>query len=209
MSPGIWIAVALGVLAIALALLVALRTELTRARGGKVLAFLAIFLLPLAAAYSGFQQQMESSESTQFCLSCHVMTDFGRSLYVDDPSYIPAVHFQNRLVPRDAACYTCHTDYTLFGTVHSKFRGLRHLYVEYLGTIPKPEQIRLYTPYNNRECLHCHADARPFLEAKAHHRQPGLMDKLTSNRVSCLSSGCHDIVHDVGDLPHATFWKGH
>ena len=66
------------------------------------------------------------------------MHDFGQSLYVDDPSYIPAKHFQNNLVPRDRACYTCHTDYTMFGTMHSKLRGLRHVYVQYLGKIPRP-----------------------------------------------------------------------
>lgn len=208
MSPSAFFAVALGAVAVAIALLVALRTELTRARGGKILAFLAIFILPLAALWGGFNEQMQRSESTQFCLSCHVMTDFGRSLRVDDPSYIPAVHYQNRLVPRDAACYTCHTDYTLFGGVHSKLRGLRHLYVEYLGHIPAPEKIHLYSPYNNRECLHCHAGARPFLEAKAHNRQPGLMAKIASNQVSCMTSGCHDTVHDVASLKAATFWKG-
>jgi len=76
------------------------------------------------------------------------MYDFGRSLHVDDPSYIPARHFQNNLIPRDQPCYTCHTDYTLFGTIHAKFRGLRHIYVEYFGKVPHPADIRLYTPFN-------------------------------------------------------------
>jgi hypothetical protein len=72
------------------------------------------------AAGLGFSEHMERAESTQFCLSCRVMLDFGQSLYVDDPSYIPARHFQNNLVPRERACCTCHTDYAIFGTVHAK-----------------------------------------------------------------------------------------
>lgn len=208
MTLSAWFAILLAVLAIALAVLLALHTELTRARGGKILAFLAVFVLPAAAVWGGFQEQMQRSESTRFCLSCHVMSEFGQSLRADDPSFVPAVHFQNNLVPRDAACYTCHTDYTLFGTVHAKMRGMRHVYVEYFGHIPKPEDIHLYTPYNNRECLHCHAGMRVFLEAKAHQRNPAMMQQILANKLSCVSSGCHDVVHNVSDLKDVTFWKG-
>ena len=60
-------------------------------------------------------------------------------------------------VPPDHACFTCHTDYALFGDYKAKWRGVHHVLVQYLGKIPKPEEIKLYTAYNNRECLHCHA----------------------------------------------------
>jgi cytochrome c-type protein NapC len=188
-------------------LLVGFRARWTRSREGKILAFIVLCVLPLASMWGGFSEQMERAESTQFCLSCHVMTNFGRSLYVDDPSYIPALHFQNNRVPRDSACYTCHTDYAMFGTVTAKLRGLRHLQVEYFGTIPKPEEIKLYTPYNNRECLHCHLGARRFEEDSGHHKTPDLLQSVKSGQKSCLSSGCHDIVHEVGSLKDAAFWK--
>ena len=191
-------------IALVLVLLVGIRVELTRARGGKILAFIGLFIMPALVMWWGFSEHMERAESTQFCLSCHVMHDFGRSLAVDDPSYVPAVHFQNNLVPRNRACYTCHTDYTMFGTFHSKMRGLRHLYVQYLGTPPAPENIRLYTPFNNRECLHCHDGMRVFEEEPKHNK---MMAKIKANQVSCVSSGCHNIVHDVSTLKDATFWK--
>lgn len=195
-------------IAVVLVILVAARVELTRAHGGKILAFLALFILPLLVMWTGFSEQMQRAESTRFCLSCHVMRDFGRSLYVDDPSYIPARHFQNNLVPRDRACYTCHTDYAMFGTVKAKMRGMRHLYVQYLGTVPKPENIKLYEPFNNRECLHCHAGARSYVEAAEHHKSPDMLSRIDSNQLSCMSNNCHDIVHDVDTLKDATFWKG-
>ena len=194
-------------IALVLVLLVGIRVELTRARGGKILAFVGLFVMPALVMWWGFSEHMERAESTQFCLSCHVMHDFGRSLAVDDPSYVPAVHFQNNLVPRNRACYTCHTDYTMFGTFHSKMRGLRHLYVQYLGTPPAPENIRLYTPFNNRECLHCHDGMRVFEEQPKHNKSPDMMAKIKSNQVSCVSSGCHNIVRDVSTLKDATFWK--
>jgi nitrate/TMAO reductase-like tetraheme cytochrome c subunit len=190
-----------------LALVVGFRSQLTRSREGKILAFLALFILPVIAVWGGFSEQMERAQSTEFCLSCHVMSDYGRSLYVDDPSYIPARHFQNNRVPRERACYTCHTDYSMFGTLNAKIRGLRHLQVQYFGTIPKPEDIKLYQPYNNRECLHCHSGARGFEEASAHHKTPDLLDSVKTNRHSCTSVGCHDIIHEVASLHDAKFWK--
>jgi cytochrome c-type protein NapC len=192
---------------LALAVLLAVRAELTRARGGKILAFVVLFIAPVLAVSLGYSEHMERAESTQFCLSCHVMHDFGQSLYVDDPSYIPAKHFQNNLVPRDHACYTCHTDYTMFGTAHAKLRGLRHVYIQYLGKIPAPADIKLYTPFNNRECLHCHAGMRAFEEHPKHSKTPDMMQQIMSNQLSCMTSKCHDTVHDVGTLKDATFWK--
>jgi cytochrome c-type protein NapC len=190
-----------------LALLIVMRPELTRARGGKMLAFVSLCILPVLAVWVGVNEHLERSTSTQFCLSCHVMTDFGRSLYVDDRSYIPARHFQNNFVPREHACFTCHTDYTLFGDYQAKWRGVHHVLVQYLGKIPKPEDIRLYTPYNNRECLHCHAGARAYEEASSHHKTPDMLALAAANRLSCTSSGCHDTVHDVGTLDGANLWK--
>jgi nitrate/TMAO reductase-like tetraheme cytochrome c subunit len=172
-----------------------------------MLAFVALLVFPGIAVWAGFSEQMDRAQSTKFCLSCHVMSDYGQSLYVDDRGYIPATHFQNNRIPRDHACYTCHTTYTMFGGVTAKMHGVRHLYVQYLGTIPKPEDIKLYEPYNNRECLHCHLGARGFEEATPHHKTPDLLERVKSGRQSCLSSGCHDTVHDVASLKDATFWK--
>jgi cytochrome c-type protein NapC len=190
-----------------LGLLIAMRPEFTAARGGKIFAFMALCVLPVVSVWAGLDAQLDRSTSTQFCLSCHVMDKFGQSLYVDDKSYIPAAHFQNNFVPRDHACFTCHTDYTMFGDYKAKWRGVHHVLVQYLGTIPKPEDIKLYTPYNNRECLHCHAGARAYEEASPHHKTPDLLSRAASNQLSCMSSDCHEFVHDVGDLGSATFWK--
>ena len=190
-----------------LALLVGLRAQVTRTREGKILAFVALFILPVGAGILGFSQHMERATSTQFCLSCHVMHDYGQSLLIDDPSYVPARHYQNNRVPKDQACYTCHTDYTLFGTVNAKLRGLRHIWVQYAGTIPKPEDIKLYAPYNNRECLHCHLGARKFEEASPHHKTEALLGDMKSGKRSCTSSGCHEFIHDVASLKDQKLWK--
>jgi cytochrome c-type protein NapC len=178
---------------------------ITATRGGKILVFVAFFILPVLAATMGSTEHMERSKTTQFCLSCHVMEDYGKSLYIDDPTYLPAAHFQNGRVPRDEACYTCHTDYVLYGTLKAKMRGLRHVYVNYFGKPAQP--IHLYSAYNNRECLHCHQGARSFEEGTLHNADAETMPAIKANRMSCMASGCHENVHDIAHLKEQKVWK--
>jgi cytochrome c-type protein NapC len=189
-----------------LAITLAARPGVTHTRGGKILAFVALFILPVLATALGTEEHMERSKRTEFCLSCHVMQPYGRSLMVDSPSYLPAAHYQNHRVPADQACYTCHTDYVLYGSFRAKLRGLRHVYKNYIG---KPSQpIRLYNAYNNRECLHCHLGARSFEENAVHTADAGTFEEIKSNKMSCLTSGCHDTVHNANALGDVKMWKG-
>src|SRR5215472_11977717 len=139
--------------------------SIIRNRSGKVLAFLALFVLPAIGGWAGFDRHLEQSKTTQFCLSCHIMEPYGRSLHVDD-NWIPAAHYQNNRVPRDNACFTCHTNYTMYGDYKAKIRGFHHVWAQYV-TGPKLP-LHLYEPFNNRECLHCHGEARVFLTNDIH-----------------------------------------
>ena len=182
------------------------RPAVTLSRGGKMLAFVALFILPIFSGLLGFASEMERSKTTAFCLSCHTMEAYGKSLYVDDPTHIPAAHYQNHRLPKDQACYSCHTQYAMFGTLKVKLYGLKHVLIYYLGKLPAPEDIKLYEPYNNRECLHCHAGARSFEEGAMHNADPATLPAIKSNQLSCLS--CHDVAHDIAHLKDAKFWKG-
>ena len=199
------LALLLFLLGLGLAALLVARPALTSTREGKILAFVALFLFPMLCSAVGFSAHMERSKTTTFCLSCHIMEPFGKSLYVDDNHYVAAAHFQNHRVPADQACYTCHTDYVLYGGMRAKWRGMRHVYVQYLGEPPAPAAIRLYTPYSNRECLHCHLGARSFEQSATHS---AIRDDIVSNQVSCISGGCHDTVHNIASFGKVKFWKG-
>jgi len=187
------------IVAIALVALLVLRPGLTAARGGKMLAFVGYFVLPVAALWGGYQLHMEHSKSTKFCMSCHVMEPYGQTLLLEDSDYVAASHYQNRRIDRDHACFTCHTNYTLFGDYKAKLGGLRHVWVYYAGQIP--EKIELYEPYQNRECLHCHGGARSFVEAHAED-----LPSLESNETSCLD--CHDQFHPVDQVAELAKWEG-
>ena len=184
--------------------IIVIRPSLTSTREGKIFAFVAFGVLPVVCGFLAASEHVEHSKQTSFCLSCHIMEPYGKSLYVDDPSYLAAAHFQNHRVPANEACYTCHTDYVFYGGVRSKLRGLRHIYIQYLGTPPPPGQIKLYSPYQNRECLHCHLGARSFESNPVHM---AILDSLRSNEMSCLTSGCHDTVHNVQGLDKVKFWS--
>jgi nitrate/TMAO reductase-like tetraheme cytochrome c subunit len=183
--------------------LMVFRPGIAAAAGGKILAFLGLFIFPVLTGMLGFANHVERSKQTTFCLSCHVMEPYGKSLYIDDKGYLPAAHFQNNRVPSNEACYTCHTDYTLYtGGIKSKIRGMHHIYAQYIG---KPQQpIKLYHPFNNRECLHCHLGARSFEEGTTHST---MLDEIKTNQISCVSSGCHDMVHNVAHLDQVKKWS--
>lgn len=183
---------------IGLIALIYTRPGLTRHGGGRILAVIALLVLPLASIRYGLGLHFEATKTTSFCLSCHVMEPYGESLLVAEEDYLPAVHFQNRLVDREHACYACHTQYTLFGDVAAKMNGLKHLWVYYVGEPPEP--IELYSPYNNRECLYCHSGMRRFEEL---HEAD--MEMLVANEVSCME--CHGIAHDVANVDQAPKWK--
>ena len=198
--PGILIA--LIVLTIVLAAVFFVRPSITAGATGKVLAFGALCILPAICLRMGLATHIERSEQTKFCISCHAMENYGKSLWIDDPSYIPAQHFQNHRVPADMACYSCHADYTIYGPLRDKLRGVHRIYVQYLGT--PSTTIQIPGGYNNRQCLHCHLGARSF-EANPIHE--ALMDSLKSNEMSCISSGCHDMVHNGGNLDDLKMWS--
>jgi cytochrome c-type protein NapC len=199
--------VILVLLSAVLAAVVVVRPAITVSRAGKVLGFGVLFFLPLFSLALGVENEIDRSKSTAFCLSCHTMEPYGKSLYIDDSSYIPAAHFQNHRVPADEACYTCHTNYAMFGSFKAKLGGLRHLYVYYLGKPPLPEKIRLHEPFNNRECLHCHLGARSFEEGATHNADQATLPGIKANKLSCLASGCHEVVHNVGHWGQVKFWN--
>lgn len=176
------------------------RPDLTAQRAGKALAFIPFFILPVLVTWFGTNAHMERAKETKFCLGCHVMEPYGKSLRVDDQSWVPAAHFQNNRIPRDAACFTCHTTYTMFGDYAAKLKGIKHTWIYYLGTIPK--EIKLYEPFRNRECLHCHGGSRKFEDNDTH---TAIRADLESNKTSCLE--CHNTIHNVHELDKAKIWK--
>jgi nitrate/TMAO reductase-like tetraheme cytochrome c subunit len=141
---------------------------------------------------------LHSMSEVKFCLRCHVMEAHGKTLQIDDNEVLSAVHYQNNYVPKATACFACHSDYGMFGTVAAKISGLRHMLVYYTGNSPDPKKLKTYSPYNVQNCLHCHAESKRFLAKKGHNKNPDMLNNILSAQKGCLVSGCHDIAHGVG-----------
>jgi cytochrome c-type protein NapC len=197
--PTILILIVAGV-AVLVALIAYAAGLLTAHRLGRLVLLGGLALLPLSVTGAGVAVGVRESSQTQFCMGCHEMKPYAQSLFVDNPQSLAAVHYQKRLIDRDSTCYSCHTDYALFGDAKAKLNGLRHVWVHYLGTIP--ERPRLYQPYPNYNCLHCHNDARGYLEAGPHQEH---REELQRGTRSCLS--CHGIAHDLDGVKAQNFWQ--
>jgi len=180
--------------------------KLTAARTGKVLLLLALFVVPFFLLQIGVSQSLTGSKQKDFCTSCHEMQVYDTSLHIDDPEYVPANHYQNRMVPQDTACYTCHTDYTLYGDIEAKFNGMKHVFVHYFGDVPEAGEIKLYKPYPNDNCLQCHRGSRAFEKKKAHTSEGVTLEILYGNQKSCASNGCHDKMHDIKKIGGMDLW---
>jgi cytochrome c-type protein NapC len=171
-------------------------------RVGRLVLLAGLLALPLLVSAGNISYGVHQSSSTRFCLSCHEMQRHGKSLFVDNKQALAAVHYQNRLVDREAVCYTCHKDYAMFGDVTAKLNGLRHVWAHYIAGVPK--KIELYRPYPNSNCLHCHDDSRKFVEGVAHRP---VLAALYSGSLSCL--GCHRVAHDMAKVDADELWQAH
>lgn len=198
MLQGVVIGVALTSIVVGLVLSFS-ADRLVGSTAGRLMMLVGVGVLPLLTLGVGATHAVKASSSTEFCLECHEMEPYGKSLFLDDRAVLPAVHYQKRLIDRDETCYACHTDYALFGDMKAKINGLKHVWVHYMGEPQEP--LELYQPYPNYNCLHCHEDARGYVEAAPHKDK---LEALRAGEESCLK--CHGRGHAIEQVEVGPFW---
>ena len=191
--------IVIAALAVGLIVIVLVKPSIIGSKGGRALALLAFLVLPVAGLSTGFIRQFERAKSNEFCFGCHIMLPYGESLHVDDTTYVPANHYQNKRIDTEEACYACHGDYTIFGDIKVKMRGLKQAIVYYLGRTP--DELHMYEPFPNSACLHCHDGARAFQESPIHS---GMIADLREDTMSCLD--CHGVAHNVAQIETLPMW---
>jgi hypothetical protein len=117
------------------------------------------------------------------------MNPYVADLQNPDSEHLASQHYQNRWIA-DHQCYTCHSDYGLFGDVQAKMAGLRHVWFYNVGGYEVPLKIR--GTYNNQRCLFCHGPVQGFQDESAHQKN---MAAITSSEKSCISAACHVSPH--------------
>jgi nitrate/TMAO reductase-like tetraheme cytochrome c subunit len=162
-------------------------------RGGNVLAvgsvlFVALALMPVLITFVGYLHGFQAMETVESCGGCHAMTPFVDDLKDPKSEALAAVHYKNRYI-QENHCYTCHTDYGMFGTASAKMAGVGHIYYYVTGRYTVP--IKIASPYPNARCLGCHGESQKFLTSAGHPKED--QPKLVAGAMSCLD--CHGPPH--------------
>ena len=112
--------------------------------------------------WGGFNTAMEATNTLDFCISCHEMSD---NVYSE---YRQTIHFQNRTGVR-ATCSDCHVPDPWVHKFVRKIRASNELFHKVLGTVDTPDKFenkRLTLAKNvwrdmkqtdSRECRNCHS----------------------------------------------------
>jgi hypothetical protein len=120
-----------------------------------------VAIIPIAASGLGTVLVFERAEKVDFCASCHLtMQPFVDDLKNSKSESLAAVHYKNRYISDDQ-CYVCHTSYGIFGTVEAKKEGMIDVYKYFTHTFKLP--VKLRHPYQNGDCLKCHAGSVKWL----------------------------------------------
>ncbi len=177
------------VLTLALILFVTLYYRRTLLGGtARWLHLLSLCVVPVFILFLGNFVAYEESKELAFCASCHpVMGPYIDDLKDPNSKSLAAIHFKNRYIQKEQ-CYTCHVGYGINGTMKAKMEGLGHMYRFLTATYSEP--IEIYEPYNNSNCLRCHAGAKRFEGNSVH---VAIMGSLKTNKASCLY--CHAEAH--------------
>ncbi|CUW40731.1 Cytochrome c-type protein TorC [Magnetospirillum sp. XM-1] len=161
------------------------------------------WMLAGVVAWGGFNTALEATNTTSFCISCHVMRD---TVYVE---YRQSAHFQNRSGVR-AGCPDCHVPRDWNHKLIRKAQASNELFHWALGSIDTPEKFeakrhdlaaREWTRMresDSRECRNCHS-----FEAMDFHKQSmkaaRAMREAAKAGKTCID--CHKAVaHKMPDV---------
>ena len=187
------VALIVGLIALACLVGLLLSWKMPDSPARRWLFLLGIAVLPGLALFLGANTAIEEAKKPSFCASCHVMHPFTNNLIDPDSTTLASVHYQNRYILNNQ-CYTCHTDYTIFGPMKAKLAGVRHVWKDATGRYTTP--IRLVSSYDFGNCLHCHGESRIF---KQQHEDE-LLQLLDTQEAACLD--CHGPAHpDQEEVP--------
>ena len=183
---GLALVMALSAMALIAWTLVAHRGRLAGFRA-RLLLFIGVCGVPFPAMLMSTAVGLEQSKAITFCNSCHLMGAFVADMKDPDSRSLSALHFRNRYIQGEH-CYSCHTDYGLFGTLEAKIGGMSHVWSEFAGA--GSGRVRPKTNYRFTICLNCHGQSSKFIKQKGH---AGVVNRVVSGQSACTE--CHTRSH--------------
>jgi len=146
--------------------------------------------LPVVAFVLANAYLIEASMETRFCGSCHVMEPIMREALAGGDQ-LAARHVALGAVPRREACYECHSNYGIWGTVQAKMSGVGHIVRNALNWYEFP--LKINGTYPVTICLHCHAQSEKF-RAQSVHTDPDTQKAFLDGSLGCTGA-CHPGPH--------------
>jgi cytochrome c-type protein NapC len=153
-------------------------------------------------AWGGFNTAMDVTNTTEFCIGCHEMSD---NVYEE---YTGTIHFSNRSGV-SASCSDCHVPKSWGPKVLRKIYASNELYHAMLGTIDTPEKFESHRlemaervwasmrETDSRECRNCHSytSMNPELQERSASRRHD-PERLAETGKTCID--CHEgIAHKL------------
>jgi nitrate/TMAO reductase-like tetraheme cytochrome c subunit len=156
--------------------------------------------------WGGFNWALQSTESLNFCISCHEMRD---NVYQE---YKQTIHYKNPVGVR-AACSDCHVPHPWFYLIRRKIQASNEVWHKLLGTIDTREKFEKHRlelakhvwatmkASNSRECRNCHTESAMDVQKMSDAAQKVMMPGLKSG-LTCID--CHmGIAHHLPKMPNA------
>ena len=152
----------------------------------------ALFIAGIVS-WIGFNYALETTNTEEFCISCHEMKD---NSYEE---YRLTTHASSRTGVR-ATCPDCHVPKSFGPKMVAKIRASKDVYHNILGTIDTPEKFDAYRSKmaeavwarmketDSRECRGCHDD-QSFDYAKQSRRAAEVHQKGLNDGQTCID--CH------------------
>ncbi len=159
--------------------------------------------------WGGFNTALEVTNTEEFCVSCHEMS---QSVY---PEYIASSHY-NPVSGVTASCPDCHVPRDYIPKLVRKVQATRELWHTALGTIDTPEKFEQHRAVmaervwkqmkenDSRECRDCHKVelmdlAKQSKQAKRRH-DPEYMKQKDKTCIDCHKGIAHNMPKEPAEL---------
>jgi nitrate/TMAO reductase-like tetraheme cytochrome c subunit len=157
-------------------------------------------VFPIGTATVGNLHGFEATKKVDFCGGCHVMEPWIADAKNPEGESLASLHTRNKHTG-DEACYACHADYSMYGTVLTKVQGSRHMWMYWIegfrgmSTEEAIGKIEIHEPFPNSTCMQCHSTQLPGWNDEPEHG--AVLEDVRAGTTSCASAGCHGPAHGV------------
>lgn len=157
-------------------------------------------VFPIGTATVGNLKGFEETKQVDFCAGCHVMEPWVSEARNPEGETLASFHTRNQHNGPEA-CYACHADYSMYGTLLTKMQGSKHMWLYWTdGYYAMSEEeavakIHISKPFPNSNCMQCHSTQLPGWNDEPEHG--AVVEEVRSGETSCASNGCHGPAHGV------------